>query len=373
MMDNSYNAKVLLKYNLQFFAEEGQGGEKTEQPTTKKKEKAREEGQVAKSTEVTTALLLVTIFSALKLFGPSIVDRLVELIKNICGLFTVEEFSITYVSGLFEYVIYEMFGMLWPILLTAFAVGFISNYIQVGWHPTTKPLTPKLSNINPANGFKRLFSLKAVIELVKSLLKISIILAIVYSELKDYEKLILTLYSIDTIEAYAMILNICLGIGIKVGAFFLIVAAIDYAYQRYDLNKKLKMTKQEIKDEYKQSEGNPQIKSKIRQIMRQASMRRMMQDLPKADVIITNPTHFAVAIYYNDKGKSAPVVIAKGADLVAARIKEKGKELEIEIVENKPLARSLFYTVEIGDEIPQELYQAVAEVLAFVYNLKKNS
>jgi len=164
--------------------------------------------------------------------------------------------------------------------------------------------------------------------------------------------------------------NIVLDIGIKIAMYFIIIAVLDYAYTRYKHEKNLKMSKQEVKEERKMADGNPEIKAKIRQRMREAAMRRMMQDLPKADVIITNPTHFAVAVQYDEIGASAPLVLAKGADLMAARIKEKAKENEIEIVENKPLARALYYTVEIGDEIPPELYQAVAEVLAFVFSLK---
>jgi len=170
-----------------------------------------------------------------------------------------------------------------------------------------------------------------------------------------------------------MIADIVLDVGIRIGMYFIIVAGIDFAYQRYKHNKDLKMTKQEVKEERKMMDGNPEIKSRIRQKMREAAMRRMMQDLPKADVVITNPTHFAVAIQYDEFSGGAPKVIAKGADLVAARIREKCKEYEIEIVENKPLARTMYYTVEIGEEIPPDLYQAVAEVLAFVFSLKNRS
>lgn len=361
---------LLLKYNLQFFAEEGPGGEKTEKPTPKKKHKAREEGQVAKSIEITTAFLLVAMFSTIKIFGGNIIEQLIKFTHDMYALFSLKEVSIQYASGLISHIIITLINLVLPFFVVAVLVSLISNFIQVGWHPTVKPLKPKLSNINPINGIKRLFSLKSIIELLKSILKIGIILAIVYSTIKNYEEVILVIYSIPIIESYKLIADICLDIGIKVGAFFLIIAAIDYSYQRYELYKKLKMTKQEIKDEYKQSEGNPEIKSKIKQKMREVSMRRMMQDLPNADVVITNPTHFAVAIQYDADKYSAPLVVAKGADLVAAKIRETAKEHDIEIVENKPLARTLFYTVEIGDEIPPELYQAAAEILAFVYNAK---
>lgn len=360
----------LLLYNLQFFADTG-AGEKTEKATPKKREKAREEGQVAKSTEITTAFMFIGMFSALKILGPNLVAELIQFTNEMFSLFTIKEITIQYAAGLMNHVIKFLLGLLAPFFLISFGIGFVSNFIQVGWHPTMKPLTLDFKRLSPIQGFKRLFSLRSLVELLKAIFKIIIILIIVYSTLKNYEKMILAIYDIPVLEAYSVIANLSLDIGIKVGAFFVILAIADYIYQRVDLSKKLKMTKQEVKDEYKQAEGNPEIKSKIRQKMREASMRRMMQDLPKADVIITNPTHFAVAIQYDANNFGAPLVIAKGADLIAAKIKEFAKENNIEIVENKALARTLFYTVEIGEEIPPDLYQAVAEILAFVYNLTK--
>lgn len=362
---------LFITYNLQLFAQDGPGGEKTEKATPKRKEKAREEGQVAKSTEIGTAFFFIIMFSILKSYGGSLLSKLTQLFKTYYTLFSIKELDTQIASQLIGYALKQILTLAAPVFLTAFLLGFITSFMQVGWHPTLKPLMPKFSRMSPISGFKRLFSLKAIVELIKSIAKLSIILAIIYNAVKDYEALILTIFDIPVLQAYGMIATLSLDIGIRVGGFFLIIALLDYLYQRYDLNKNLKMTKQEIKDEYKQSEGNPEIKSKIRQKMREAAMRRMMQDLPKADVIITNPTHFAVAISYDTVAGAAPKVIAKGTDLVAARIKEKAKEYHVEIVENKPLARTLYYTVEIGEEIPPELYQAVAEILAFVYNLNK--
>lgn len=364
--------KWLIPYNLQYFADSG-SGEKTEEPTARKKEKAREEGQVAKSTEITSAFLLLAMFAGFKIFGGGVVTDIGTMTRELYSLFGTETVDMAFASGLFNYVIRSVIFMLIPFFAISFSISLGTNLIQVGWHPTTKPLTPKLSRFNPIEGFKKIISLKSLVELVKSLMKIGLILAIVYNTIRDYESLIMQIYAVPFWDAYAKIVDICLDIGIRVGAVFMIIAAIDYGYQRYDLNKNLKMTKQEVKDEYKQTEGNPEIKQRIRQKMREAAMRRMMQDLPQADVIITNPTHFAVAIQYDVEQYGAPRVIAKGADLVAARIREKAKEHEIEIVENKPLARTLFYTVEIGDEIPQELYQVVAEILAMVYSMKEHS
>lgn len=370
MLSGISDDRFLLPYNLQLFAE-GPGGEKTEKPTFRRKEKAREEGQVAKSTEVTTAFFFIGMFGAIKILGPGLIEDLIDFTEETYELFALRDIDIQFASGLMNYSIGRLLGFVAPILAIAFLIAVGTNFIQVGWHPTTKTMKLKFSKLNPINGFKRIFSLKSIIELLKTLLKLAIILVICYNSLKDYETLILTIYDLPALEAYKLIANICLDIGLKIGGFFIIIALADYIYQRYDLNKSLMMTKQEVKEEYKETEGNPEIKSRIRQKMREASVRRMMQDIPKADVIITNPTHFAVAIRYDSNQDSAPVVLAKGADLVAAKIKEKAKEHNIEIVENKPLARTLYYTVEIGDEIPPELYATVAEVLAFVYSLNK--
>lgn len=360
-----------LKMNLQLFGE-GAGGEKTEEATPKKREKAREDGQVAKSTEITTTFILVVMFSTLRILGGRFVERLLDIFNTIVLLFDTENIDIKFVGELFSYVGFQSLMIIGPVFAVAFFIALISNVLQVGWKPTMKPLEPKLSKISPLEGLKRMFSLKTMVELIKSLIKIGIILIIVYLTIRDYERLLFDLMDMPIMQAYGLIINIALNLGIRIGAFFLIVALIDYIYQRYSLSKKLRMSKQEIKDEYKMSEGNPEIKQQIKQRMREASMRRMMQDLPQADVVITNPTHFAVAVKYDESVGSAPVVVAKGADILAGRIKEKAKEFDIEIVENKPLARTLYYTVEIGDEVPPELYQTVAEVLAFVYNLKNS-
>jgi len=371
-MMNEKNNLIILPINLQLFAEGGGGGEKTEQATPRKKEKAREEGQVAKSNEITTTFMLVIMFASIKILGPDIIDRTIKLTEELANLFGTREITPEFAKSLMQYILVESAFMIVPLCMISFVVAFLANVFQVGWKPNMKPMQPKLSNISPISGLKRMFSLKTVVELIKSIIKIGIILIIVYFSLREYENLIYLFYELPVLETYALIMDIALDLGIRIGMFFMIVAVIDYIYQKFSLAKKLKMSKQEIKDEYKLSEGNPEIKSKIKQRMREASMRRMMQDLPKADVVITNPTHFAIAIKYDENTFGAPYVLAKGADIMAGRIKSKASELNIQIVENKPLARTLYYTVEIGDEVPPELYQTVAEVLAFVYNLKNS-
>lgn len=237
---------------------------------------------------------------------------------------------------------------------------------------TTKPMQPKLDKFNPINGFKRIFSKDSLFELFKSIVKISLIAYVAYSAVKEHADQLFILYDIPLIQAILLCGQIILDTGLKIGLVYLLIGVADWIYQKHKFHEEMKMTKQEVKDEYKNTEGNPEIKGKQRQRMQEASRRRMMQDVPKADVIITNPTHISVALKYDASETKAPVVLAKGEDYLALKIREVAKENHVEIVENKPLARMLYTNVDIGQEIPPELYQAVAEVLAMVYNLKNN-
>jgi len=257
-----------------------------------------------------------------------------------------------------------------PLAIVGVIVAFVSDVVQVGWKPTSKPMQPKLSKMNPISGFKKIISLNSLVELIKSIAKIGLIVYICYNYLQDKWTLLFLLYDMPLLQALQLVATTVTDLGIRVAAVYMIIAAADFIYQKVKFARDMRMTKQEIKDEYKQQEGDPQIKGKIRQRMREASQRRMMQDLPKADVVITNPTHYAVAIKYDPEVADAPLVLAKGEDYMAAKIKEVAKEHKIEIVENKPLARMLYANVEIGQAVPPELYQAVAEVLAFVYHLQ---
>ena len=257
-----------------------------------------------------------------------------------------------------------------PILLIGLVVAFVCDLVQVKWKPTTKPLKPKFSKLNPIKGFKKIFSPNAVVELIKSIAKIGLIVYICYSYLKDKWPILLNLYDFTLMQALEVIAGTVTDLGIRISLLYMLIAFSDFAYQKIKFKNDMKMTKQEIKEEYKQQEGDPQVRGQIRQKMREASRRRMMQALPQADVVITNPTHYAVAIKYEPEVADAPVVVAKGEDYLAAKIKEIAKDNQIEIVENKPLARMLYANVDIGQAVPPELYQAVAEVLAFVYRLQ---
>jgi len=356
-----------LPMNLRFF-----DGEKTEKATPRKKTKAREEGQVAKSAEIGTAFLFIAVFAALGMFGSYIVGGLQDVLRlNFTLLASADTF---YEKPIVSRYIAGMFGQIFLIVLPVFAVtlviGLITNIVQVGWHPTAKLLKPKFSKLNPLKGMKRLFSFRVLIELIKSILKFVVILLVIFDILSAEAPRLHMLLDMGLQQAVVYVGDICLRLGINVGMAYLLIALADYAYVRWKHAKDLRMSKQEVKEEYKNIEGNPQIKGKIRQKMREASMRRMMQDVPTADVIITNPTHFAVALRYDTDKSEAPMLVAKGTDHLAQRIKALAKENNVAIVENKPLARALYATVDVGREIPPELYQTVAEVLAYVYKLK---
>ncbi|BCJ95229.1 flagellar biosynthetic protein FlhB [Anaerocolumna cellulosilytica] len=363
----------LLKYELQFFAE-GSGGEKTEEPTAKKLTDARQEGQVAKSTDLVTAAALFTLFVTLKVFvgtiGKGFLGAFYEFYNNIEKI-AGEEFNINTSRALMQEGLLSILKILIPVLIASFFTVVAINLFQVKWKPTAKPLQPKFSKFNPISGMKKIFSKDKVVDLFKELIKIGAILTIAYNTLKNQSAMLLKLYDMELMQAIIFIGNIVIGLGINISIVFLILGLADYLYQKFKFKKDMRMTKQEIKDEYKQSEGDPQIKGKIKAKMREVSQRRMMQSLPEADVVITNPTHFAAAIKYDREKSDAPILLAKGADYLAQKIKEAARENKIHIVENKPLARMLYYNVEIGNEIPPELYQMTAEVLAYVYNLNK--
>lgn len=368
--------ELKLQYNLQFFAKDGPGGEKTEEPTAKKLEDARKEGQVAKSKEIANAFGMLSLFFMMKIYvgqmGIGMMEYLSGIYNQIPGLITMHDGRIpsAAIQVALRGMILQLVSLIAPVLLVGVMVAIICDIVQVRWKPTSKPLQPKFSKLNPVKGFGRIFSKNSLMELLKSVAKIGVIGYVVYSYLQGKIEGIFLLYDMGLMQAIALIGEVVTELGIRISAVYMVIAFLDFAYQKWKFKDDMRMTKQEVKDEYKNQEGDPQVKSKQKQRMREASMRRMMQQLPEADVVITNPTHYAVAVKYDPDRYDAPYVIAKGEDYLAQRIKEIAKENEIEIVENKPLARMLYANVEIGGLIPPELYQAVAEVLAFVYHLK---
>lgn len=370
------HSKILaIPMNLAFFNNSGGGGEKTEKATPKKKEKAREEGQVAQSQEIGTAFLLIAAFVALRAFAPMMLDRIMSIFHwNFTAVhlamdpsnLTNPQFASTYIWNTFGQIIL----ILLPIALVVMAVGLFVNIIQVGWKPTGKPLKPKFSKLNPLKGIKKVFSMKIFLELFKALLKFTVILIVIFFVLVGREDMLQMMLYLPLYQAVFYIADTFATVGLTVGILYIFIAAVDYAFNRRKHEKELRMSKQEVKEEWKQMEGDPMIKSRIKQKMREASMRRMMQEVPGADVVITNPTHFACALKYDRLKSGAPILVAKGADHMAQRIKDAAKENFVAIVEDKPLARTLYSAVDVGDEVPPELWQAVAEVLAYVYRLR---
>lgn len=362
-----------LAYNLQYFAE---GPDKTEEATSKKLSDARNEGQVAKSNELISASGLATLFIVLKLFvgyiGKSFIDAYNSSFNSIDTLVR-EDMTVSLVSGLLRDMLLDILLICLPVFAFASLISIVVVLFQVKWKISLKPLMPKFSKMNPVNGFKKILSSEKVVQVLLEVVKIAVIFYIAYSTLKDQWALLFQLYDMKLEQAILLIGNLVINLGLKISLLFLIIGFADLIYQKLKFKKDMRMSKQEVKDEFKNSEGDPQVKGKIKQKMREVSMRRMMQSLPKADVVITNPTHLAAAIQYDKEASDAPILIAKGADHLAEKIKAVARENNIEIVENKPLARMLYYNVEVGAEVPPELYQMTAEVLAYVYGLKNKA
>lgn len=355
----------LNQFDLQLF-----NGEKTEEATPKRKAEAKQKGQVAKSSEISSVFVIMAAFYTLKLLGATMYTELATFTTGIFSSLATSDLTINSVQILFLNLGLVIAKTVLPILLIIMVISIVINYMQVGVVFSTEVLMPDFNKINPLSGFQRLFSKRSIVELVKAIFKVSIIGYFIYRfavlQTGDIPKLI----NMELVDSLKLAGSLLIDLAFQIIAVMLILAVFDYIYQWWEHNQSLKMSKEEVKEEFKQTEGNPQIKGKIKEKQRAMAMRRMMQEIPKADVIVTNPTHLAIALKY-EKNMSAPVVLAKGQDFLAERIKQVARENKVVIVENKPLARALYPVVQIGDTIPAELYQAVAEVLAYVYRLKK--
>lgn len=358
---------MIERLNLQFFAEE-----KTEEATPKKKRDARKKGQVAQSKDVSQALGLIIVVFTIQFTSGWFTDNLTELYFLISEmmLYSEEVYNINNLSGLLSNVLLRITLIIIPILMAALATGVLGSYLQIGFLFSLDAIKPKFNKINPISGMKRLFSLKSLVEMSKAIAKGFVLIFITYDYLNDRISVIVESYQLSLNEFIVQMWSFVVNITVRCAVFLLVVAAFDLAFKRWQHNKDLKMSKKEIKDEYKQTEGDPMLKGKIREKQRSMAMSRMMQDVPDADVVITNPTHYAVAVVYRADQGSSPKVVAKGQNLIAQNIKRIATENDVMIVENKPLARALYSNAEVGDFIPVDLYQAVAEVLAYVYNLQ---
>jgi flagellar biosynthetic protein FlhB len=358
-----------FRLDLQFFGEE-----RTEPATAKKRNKTRGEGQVAKSQDLSASVVILTGLLTINSLGGKIWDNLVSLFQETARYIASPSmsgegwwFRPTLMAGkslLFGWLPLGFICSIFAVVVLVYQVGFVI---------TTKPFALNFGRFNPVSGLKRIFSLRTLVELAKGLLKASLLLGVLYTALRKERDLMLSIIGFSLDDGVMIIMGKIWTLAMRMAVFLFIIALVDYAYQKWEFEKSIKMSKQEIKEEYKQSEGDPLIKRRIRQKQRELARQRMMSDVPKADVVVTNPTHIAVAIQYDQQTMSAPVIVAKGQDFIAQKIKDIAAEHDIPIVENKPLARALMQRVEVGESIPEELYLSVAEVLAFVYRLKKSA
>ena len=353
-------------FDLQLFA-----GEKTEEATPKRKQDARKKGQVPKSIELNSALIILAAFYFLSFNGQSMIHDMQNLMRYMFTEFGRTAFNVDDLHSLVLFLIIVFLKIVIPLMLTIMLCGLLVSYLQVGFMFNPGLLMPDFSRVNPMSGFSRIFFSKtALVNLAKSLFKVFVIGYFIYTFLEKQVYILPYMIGADVHESGLFFSDLLIALGYRVGGVLLVIAVFDYYYQWYSHREKIKMSKQEVKDEFKQTEGHPLIKSKIRAKQREMAMRRMMQEVPKADVVITNPTHFAVALKY-EEGMPAPQVVAKGKDFIALKIKELAAEHRVVTVENRALARALYQTVDIGAYIPFELYQAVAEVLAYVFKLKR--
>jgi flagellar biosynthetic protein FlhB len=346
-------------------------GEKTEEATGHKLSQAREKGQVPKSMEINAAVVLLAGGAALFVLGPLGWDRAAGIFRHFAWRANEVSGSSGEIIALGRLALREILLMTLPFALAVLVASLAINLYQLGGLVfSSEPLVPKLDRLNFVAGLGRFFKLKTVVECLKSVFKMTIIFLVGYLVARDHLEEFVLMVDMAPVAIGALVMAIALEIFVKTCLLLLILAALDYGYQRWQFMRDMRMTKQEVKDEYKQIEGDPIVKNRIRQAQREASKKRQLDDVPKADVVVANPTHFAVALMYDRSKAPAPVVVAKGQDLMALRIKDVAKEHGVPVVENKPLAQALYRAVEPGQMIPVEFYKAVAEILNYIYRVK---
>ncbi|MFC5702118.1 flagellar biosynthesis protein FlhB [Cohnella faecalis] len=358
-------SRLRHRLDLQLFA-----GEKTEKATPKKRQDTRNKGQVASSPDVPGALIMLGSLTCFLMLGSFFQTRLLAMFSDVFRHRMSMDITETNVMNLFGHYVLQILIFLAPLFVIVFVIIFAANYAQIGWLFTTETLKPQFNKLNPISGAKQIFSMRSVVEFLKSSLKLTVVGVVVYLMLWSERDRFLGLAHVPIEDIFAFAAELTIKLGMFVSAILFVIAIGDFIYQKYEHEKSLRMSKQDIKDEHKNIEGDPLIKGKIRERQRRMALMRMMQEVPKADVVITNPTHYAVALQYDGTKMDAPTVMAKGQDYLALRIREIAKKNDVVIMENKPLARGLYERTEIGDTVPGDLFQAVAEVLAYVYRLK---
>lgn len=344
--------------------------EKTEDPTGKKLSDARNEGNVGQSRELPSAFMLLGVTGFLYFYAPYLMEGLANILREIFML-TNYDINTQSVHILMVNSGMEAAKLLAPFLLVVLVIGVFSNVIQIGFIFTPKAIAFKLEKLDPIKGMGKFFSKKSLVELIKSLFKVFVVGYVAYLIVKSKMDTVITLADMDIHAIIEFLALVVFEILWKISLLAFLMAVIDYYYQKWQYKQDLKMSKHEVKEERKQAEGDPHVKGKIRSIQREMARKRMMEDVPQSDVVVTNPTHYAVALRYTPGSDRAPIVLAKGQRLIALRIRELAKESGVLVHEDPPIARSLFKTVDIGDEIPENLYKAVAEILALVDKFKK--
>ncbi len=352
-------------------AEEQSGQEKTEEPTARRLQDARKKGDVGKSMEIPSAAVLLFGLLTIYLLSGYMLENCLSILRHYLG----NLHSIMIIPGNMIMLTVESMRYLalltGPLMAVIFITALVANYAQVGFLFTTEKMIPKYEKIDPLKGFARMFSMQTFANTVKSIAKLVIVGYVAYREVMNNLMNLVPLMDMEPYSILVFYARVSFWIFLKAALIIAVLAVFDYAFQRWQFMKKMKMTKQEVKEEAKMTEGDPHVKGRIRSIQMEMARKRMMSEVPKADVIITNPTRLAIALTYEPTTMAAPKVIAKGAGVIAKRIKEVAREHGIPVIEDKPLARELFKTVDIDEHIPENLFQAVAEILAYVYGIKK--
>ena len=342
-------------------------GEKTEAPTPKRRQEAREKGQVAKSQDLSAAMVLLAAMIGLQTLGPGIWRKLI-LITQSCltsdRLVHADELGVSA-----SLVARATMFMLLPLLVIVFIAALVAVYWQVGFLLSTHPITPSLSKINPLAGFKRMFSPRTFVSTITNIAKMLLLSAVAYWTISGGVSQIVFSVNMDHVDLYVFAADLLSRLGLHLALVMLILALFDFAYQRYRHEKDLKMSKEEVREELRRMEGDPLMKRRRREIQMKLAMQRIQRDVPKADVVLTNPTHYSIALRYDPENMAAPRVLAKGADLVAYRIRQVAAASGVPIVERPELVRMMYDVVEVGRDIPERFYEAVAEILAYVYEL----
>ncbi|WP_235821996.1 flagellar biosynthesis protein FlhB [Angelakisella massiliensis] len=345
---------------------------KTEKATPKRRRDEREKGNIFFSNDAVSVLVLLCSFGVIRLMGPGAVEQLENFLRYCMVLASQPELPVTdQLRELLEQFVLTFVKAGGPILAAAVAMGVAATLFQTKMLISKEALKPKWERLNPIQGIKRLFSLRSLIEALKGILKISLLLWLIYSFLSDVVTLFPKYFYTDLPSAASHLFGLSFQLVMQILLAYIVLAGADVFYQWWDYERQLRMSKQEIKEEYKQTEGDPQVKGKIKQLQRRMAQSRMMQQVPQADVVIRNPTHFAVALRYHAETDQAPVVLAKGQDYLALRIVKMAEQHHVAVIENVPLARALYATTEVNQQIPPELYNAVAEVLVYLYRLEE--